>query len=89
MSYLIASASVVLLIAGYAKAILGQIVRSGVLSGVLTVFYGTMFFILIEQEYALLFGSSALFLCLVTVMYLTRNINWYKLRDTSEALPQT
>jgi inner membrane protein len=89
MSYLIASASVVLLIAGYAKAILGQIVRSGLLSGILTVFYGTMFFILIEQEYALLFGSFALFLCLVTVMYLTRHINWYKLRDTSEALPQT
>ena len=88
-SYLIASASVVLLIAGYAKAILGQFVRSGVLSGVLTMFYGTMFFILIEQEYALLFGSCALFLCLVTVMFLTRNINWYKVRDTSDALPQT
>jgi inner membrane protein len=89
VSYLIASASVVLLIAGYAKAILGQLLRSGVLSGVLVVFYGTMFFILIEQEFALLFGSCALFLCLVSVMYLTRNINWYKLRDTSEVVPQT
>jgi inner membrane protein len=89
VSYLIASTSVVLLIAGYAKAILGQILRSGVLSGVLAVFYGTMFFILIEQEYALLFGSFALYFCLVTVMYLTRHINWYKLRDTSEVLPQT
>lgn len=81
-SYLIASASVVILIGGYAKAILRQLVRSGILSGVMTLFYGTMFFILIEQEFALLFGSLALFLCLAVVMFLTRNIDWYRIRQS-------
>jgi inner membrane protein len=84
-SYLVASASVVLVIAGYAKAILGQFMRSGILSGVLTLFYGTMFFILIEQEFALLFGSLALFLCLAVVMFLTRNIDWYRIRQADPA----
>lgn len=90
-SYMIASASVVLMIAGYAKSILKQLLRSGILSGVLSAFYGTMFFILVEQEFALLFGTTALFLCLAIVMFLTRNIDWYKVRgqaDTQE-LPAT
>lgn len=90
-SYLIASASVVCLIAGYAKSILKQLVRSGILSVVLSAFYGTMFFILVEQEFALLFGATALFLCLAIVMFLTRNIDWYKVRGPADTqqLPAT
>ncbi|MEL6392212.1 MAG: inner membrane CreD family protein, partial [Bacteroidota bacterium] len=31
------------------------------------------------QDYALLVGSLGLFLILATIMYLTRNVDWYNL----------
>ena len=46
-------------------------------AGMLTVLYGFLYILLQNQDYALLIGSVGLFLIMATVMYLTRNVNWY------------
>ncbi|MSR78944.1 MAG: hypothetical protein EXS59_02250 [Candidatus Taylorbacteria bacterium] len=44
----------------------------------LLVLYGYLYFVLQLEDYALLFGSLLLFVLLSTVMYLTRNVNWFE-----------
>jgi inner membrane protein len=46
----------------------------------LLVLYGFLYLLLRLEDYALLAGSIGLFLVLAGVMYLTRRMNWYKLR---------
>jgi inner membrane protein len=46
----------------------------------LLVLYGFLYLLLRLEDYALLAGSIGLFLVLASVMYLTRRMNWYKLR---------
>ena len=41
--------------------------------------YGTMFVLVKMQQYNLLAGSCLLFAALFTVMYYTREIDWYAL----------
>ena len=38
-----------------------------------------------QQDYALLLGSLGLLLILATIMYLTRNIDWYELGKEDDA----
>ena len=45
----------------------------------LTAAYGTMFVLVKMQQYNLLAGSCLLFAALFTVMYYTREIDWYAL----------
>jgi inner membrane protein len=74
-----------LLIAGYAGAVLnGWRQGSSVATSLLTL-YGFLYLLLRLEDYALLAGSVGLFLVLAGVMYLTRRMNWYKLRLGGEA----
>ena len=76
LAYLIAAA-VTLLIAGYARAILGSRRGSVGLLAVLTVLYAFLCVLLESEDYALLVGSLALFGVLALVMYLTRHVDWH------------
>ncbi len=76
LAYLVAAAAVTLLIAGYARAILGSRRGSAWLFGVLTLLYAFLCVLLESEDYALLVGSLALFGVLALVMYLTRHIDW-------------
>lgn len=76
LAYLVAALAIVLLLAGYCAAILGSVGRAAVVGGFIILLYSYLYTLLVNQDYALLAGSTGLFLLLATVMYLTRKIDW-------------
>ena len=75
-AYLIASSSVIFLIALYSKAILKSS-KSPIFIGLsLSVLYGFIYVIIQLENYALLVGSIGLFAILATVMFVSRKIDW-------------
>lgn len=79
-SYAIASAGIILLIAGYSFAILNGRKRALAMSGMLVLLYSYLYVLLQAEDYALLLGSIGLFVILAAVMYLTRKVDWYSPR---------
>jgi inner membrane protein len=76
-AYAIASVAVIVLIAAYSKAVLGRTsLAVGVGVGV-ALLYGYLYVLLMIEDYALLAGAVGLFLVLASVMFVTRNVNWY------------
>ncbi|HEY8401253.1 MAG TPA: cell envelope integrity protein CreD [Cytophagaceae bacterium] len=76
-AYLIASFIIVIILTLYTKAVLKNNFLTGIIFGVLTLLYGFFYSILQLQDYALLMGSLGLLVILASIMYLTRNIDWY------------
>ncbi|MDD3815645.1 MAG: cell envelope integrity protein CreD [Desulfocapsaceae bacterium] len=76
LAYLLAASSVILLVSCYCIAILKSPKRSAIVGAFISLLYGYLYTLLINQDYALLAGSIGLFLLLGTVMYLTRKIDW-------------
>ena len=80
LAYWVSTAGVILLISGYAQAVLRSL-RLGVTVGVvLAILYGYLYVILQLESLALLMGSLGLFATLATAMYFTRQIDWYSIR---------
>jgi inner membrane protein len=79
LAYLFASSAVVALIFLYTRTMFGRFRQAVALGSVLIALYGFLYIIVQAQDYALLFGSFGLFICLAVVMYLTRNIDWFAL----------
>ena len=77
VAYATAATACVLLIAGYARAVLGERRRAMLLAAVLVFLYGFLYVLLQLEEYALLIGSVGLFVLLALVMYATRRVDWY------------
>lgn len=76
-AYLVAAASVALIVGGYAAAVLatrrdGLFLGSGV-AGLYALLYG----LVVSERYALLIGSLGLLATVAALMYLTRRIDWY------------
>jgi inner membrane protein len=86
LAYLVAAVPTVLVIGGYAAAILQGKGRALVLTLVLAGLYGYLYVLLQLEDYALLLGSTGLFVILAAVMYLTRKINWYGGRKAEEEI---
>jgi len=78
LSYLISATSVIAMIGGYSASILKARKKALYLILELSGLYLYLFVVLQSQDYALLLGSVALFAVLSVVMYITRNIDWYK-----------
>jgi len=78
IAYAVASAATVILISMYASSFIRQTRIVLVFSGMLTMFYGFIFVIILQQDFSLLLGSVGLFIIISAVMYLSRKINWYK-----------
>ncbi len=76
-AYLCATLLICSLIYGYCRFILGGMRRSAILGTVVVLLYGYLYVLLMNQDYALLIGSLCLFLVLGSIMYITRNIDWY------------
>jgi inner membrane protein len=76
LSYLIASAATIGLIAWFVKGILASGRLSAVLSAVLLLMYTYIFTLLQLQDYSLLFGSIGLFLTLAVIMHFSKRIQW-------------
>ncbi|NNE28494.1 MAG: cell envelope integrity protein CreD, partial [Saprospiraceae bacterium] len=77
MAYLISCISILGLITVYCWYILRNKKLTLLMFGTLALLYGFFYGLLQLQDYALLIGSIGLFLILATVMYITRNVDWY------------
>ena len=86
LAYLVASASVILLVSAYCKKILQKNRHAYLMAAGLSLMFAYLYMLLVNQGYSLLFGSIGLFSILALVMYSTRNLNWYTLKF--EKLPE-
>ncbi len=78
-AYILSAGAITLLITGYAKAICKSNPFTITVFSILFILYGYLYIILQLEDYALLMGSTGLFIVLATVMYITRKIDWYEL----------
>ena len=82
-AFVIAAGLTVSATAGYAGAVFGHrkyILRAGL---VFTLVYALLYSLMRMQDFALMIGALASFIAISGTMYLTRNMNWYGLTDTS------
>jgi inner membrane protein len=77
-AYLIGCATILSLITFYTKSIFKNIRLTLIFNGILVLLYGFFYSLLQLEDYSLLFGSIGLLVILAVVMYLTRNIDWYR-----------
>lgn len=77
-AYAVAALMTIGLTSLYARALFASGRMALLVGGTLGVLYGFLFVTLQQQDYALLIGSLGLFFILATVMYFSRQINWYK-----------
>lgn len=84
LSYLIASVSNILLITAYSASMLRKRSLVALVGFTLVALYTFLFTILQLEEYSLLMGSIGLFLVMAALMYLSRNVDWYRPIDEKE-----
>ncbi|THD05994.1 cell envelope integrity protein CreD [Rhodanobacter lindaniclasticus] len=76
-AYALAAAAVVLLVGGYAMAVLRARRAGALLGGVLGLIYAMLYGLIAAEQYALLIGALVLLAVVALMMYLTRRIDWY------------
>nr|MCU0382932.1 cell envelope integrity protein CreD [Cyclobacteriaceae bacterium] len=76
--YAIASLLTITLVSWYTRTFLPNRNLTFLFAGLMLIFYGFIFIIIVQQELSLLLGSIGLFLIIAMVMYFSRHINWYK-----------
>lgn len=85
IAYAMSSGVTTLLIAGYARAVLGGTRQGLSVCAALVTLYGFLYLLLRLEDYALLAGSIGLFVVLAFVMFITRRMNWYELELGAKA----
>jgi inner membrane protein len=83
-AYLIGCVIMLSMIGLYAKSMLKQNKYALIITGILALLYAFFYSILQLQDYALLMGSLGLLIILGSIMYLTRNIDWYNASNDSK-----
>jgi len=76
-AYALAGSAVVLMVGGYAMAVLRARRAGALLGGVLGLIYATLYGLIAAEQYALLIGALVLLATVALMMYLTRRIDWY------------
>lgn len=76
-AYMVAAVVTTLLIWFYCATVLKSGRRTLIVVGMLAAIYGFLYIALQLQDYALLFGTTGLFVALALVFHITRNIDWY------------
>jgi len=84
LAYVIASASIVVLVTGYARSIVKSMRVTLLIGGIVAVLYAMLYTLLQMEDHALLVGSVMLFVALAAAMYLTRRVNWYTVGSAGE-----
>lgn len=77
IAYIGAAVASSLLIALYSISILRSIVRASTIALLLTAEHAVLYVVLRMESYALLAGTTALFVALAAVMFFTRNVDWF------------
>jgi inner membrane protein involved in colicin E2 resistance len=84
-AYIAAAIASSLLIVGYSASILRSWARATSIAALLTAEYGVLYIVLRMENYALLAGTTALFVVLAALMYFTRNVDWFAQEAGKEA----
>ncbi|HEV7123403.1 MAG TPA: cell envelope integrity protein CreD [Rhodanobacter sp.] len=86
-AYALAAAALVMIVGGYATAVLRARRAGLLLGGVLALIYVLLYGLIAADEYALLIGALVLLAMVAMLMYLTRRIDWYAYVPTSTEPP--
>ena len=78
-AYIISTFATIGLITSYSAKVLRAHKKAIIISALLFLLYLYLYVIVQLEDLALLFGSLLLFVLLALTMYLTRNIDWYKM----------
>ena len=84
-AYLIGSTAIISIITTYSFFIFKDKLITSLLAGILIMLYGFIYVIIQMQDFSLLIGSLGLFVILSSVMYLSRNIDWYNIGENNQA----
>jgi len=84
LAYFIATFACVSLLAYYLRFVLDAWKEANIFTASLSALYGLLFVIVSAEDFALLMGSGLIFVVLAGIMLVTRNIDWYKLREAGE-----
>lgn len=76
-AYALAASAVVLIVGGYATAVLRAARAGALLATVLGLIYVMLYALIAAEQYALLIGALVLLTMVALMMYLTRRIDWY------------
>lgn len=82
-AYIVATAMIAVLVTTYSAYVLKNNRRALPIFALLITLYGYLYFVLMLEDYALLFGSLLIFALLAVIMYMTRNIDWFTLGKTN------
>ncbi len=81
LAYILATSACVSLLAYYLRFVLGAWLQASIFTASLAALYGLLFVIVGAEDFALLMGSILIFAVLAGIMIVTRNIDWYSLRN--------
>ena len=90
LAYAMASFAVIGMVAAYGVIALKRVSRALVVAGSVAALYAYLYFLLMNEDYALLIGSIGLFAMLGAIMYATRRVDWYSVgsRPLESSLPR-
>jgi inner membrane protein len=83
-AYLIGCVTILTLIIFYTQSVFKNTRITLIFNGILALLYGFFYSLLQLEDYSLLLGSVGLLVILAVVMYLTRNIDWYRAYGNKE-----
>jgi len=86
-SYGLAAAAMSSLLCIYFSGVLDSR-RAGLVTGMLAgICYSLLYFLVLSEEYALLFGALALLFLLAVIMVATRRLDWYRVAESQRPNP--
>jgi inner membrane protein len=83
-AYLLSSIIITCVITGYSKGILKNNYFTTTVFSLLTILYLYLYIVLQLEDYALIMGATGLLIVLITVMYITRKVDWYSLENDQQ-----
>lgn len=73
-----------MLISFYVSFVLNSLKHATLFFTILTLMYSTLFVILQSEDTTLVLGAILLFVLLATMMFLTRHVDWYNLKQSKD-----
>ena len=86
-AYACAACVVVVMVGGYAAAVLTTWRAGAILGGSLALVYALLYGLVVSEQYSLLIGAFALLAVVALLMFLTRNVDWYGQSLAVDAAP--
>jgi inner membrane protein len=77
LAYAAAAGAVVLMVGGYAAAVLSTRRGGAMLGACLAVVYALLYGLVVSEQYSLLIGAVTLLAVVALLMFLTRKVDWY------------